>query len=88
MCQENIKIQCEIEKNDNREVTDKIIDLIIDSEMPSAVMWITPVCAELQYRLCEIKTKLLLFSQRKDLKLCALDAERLLEQLNQTGDNM
>lgn len=84
-----IKSNAKLEKTetDNKEVTDKIIDLIIDSEMPSAIMWITPVCAKLQYRLSEIKNLLFLFSQRKDLELCALDAERLLEQLDQTWNN-
>ena len=83
-----IKHNTKIEENDDKEMADRIIDLIIDSEVPNAVMWITPVCVKMQYRLSEVKDKLLMFSQRKDLGLCALDAERLLEQLGKRNNRI
>ena len=53
-----------------------------------AVMWITPVCIKLQYRLPEVKEKVRSYIDIKELGLNRTNARILLEQLNETGDNM
>lgn len=69
------------EKEYEKETTHTIIDAIIESNDPGAVMWIAPVCAKLQYRLPEIKEKIIKYSEDKNLGLSAFGAEMLLKQL-------
>ena len=65
-----------------------MIDTFVNSDNPGAVMWITPVCIKLQYRLPEVKEKVRSYIDIKELGLNRTNARILLEQLNETGDNM
>ena len=58
-----------------------MIDTFVNSDNPGAVMWITPVCIKLQYRLPEVKEKVISYSKDTKLGLYAVTAEILLEQL-------
>ena len=65
-----------------------MIDTFVNSDNPGAVMWITPVCIKLQYRLPEVKEKVRSYIDIKELGLNRTNARILLEQLNEIGDNM
>lgn len=59
----------------------EMIDIIVESNNPGAVMWIASVCKKLQYRLPEVKEKVISYSKDTKLGLYAVTAEILLEQL-------
>lgn len=75
-----IRYNAIIEKTDDESVN-KVIDYIIDSDKPNAVMWISFVCAKRKYRLTDIKEKLVRYSVDRDLGLLAFNAKVILEQI-------
>ena len=58
-----------------------LIDEIIRSDSPNAVMWIAPVCKEEQYQTDLIRDKLLRYSKDKTLGILSFNAAMYLKTL-------
>lgn len=65
----------------NKEDAYRLIDDIINSDLPNAIMWITPVCRQQNYNTEKIRRKLLGYSTDKALGILALNAGMLLKTL-------
>ena len=65
----------------NNEDSHKLIDDVINSDVPNAIMWITPVCKKLNSQVEKVKQKLLSYSNDKSLGILALNAVMLLKIL-------
>ena len=63
----------------DKESVQYIIDSVLDSDNPNAIMWITPVCQCLQYRIPLIIEKLSAYSVDKELGILSLNALMLLK---------
>ena len=63
------------------DIANSLIDGIINSDKPNAVMWISLVCAKRKYRVEEIKAKLTKYSIDRDLSVFALNAKVTLQEL-------
>ena len=59
----------------------KLIDDIISTDCPNAIMWITPVCKKRNHKVEEVRQKLLNYSNDRDLGILALNAIMLLKTL-------
>lgn len=69
-----------IRAKDKMEVR-QFIDAILASEVPAAIMWSVIVCVELKYRLPEITDRLIAYSENKEMRSLASEAETMLTQL-------
>lgn len=69
-----------VELKDNEDAY-RLIDGIINSDLPSAIMWITPVCRKRNYSIEKVRQKLLGYSNDKALGILALNASMLLKTL-------
>ena len=58
-----------------------LIDEILRSDLPNAIMWIAPVCKETQYKTDMIRNKLLRYSKDKALGILSLNAAMFLKAL-------
>ena len=59
----------------------KLVDDIIRTDFPNAIMWITPVCKKRNHKVEEVRQKLLNYSNDRDLGILALNAIMLLKTL-------
>ena len=65
----------------DKENAHRLIDDIIKSDSPNAIMWITPVCKKQNYKVERVRQKILNYSDDKELRILALNARMLLKTL-------